>query len=59
MNTVIENLNKDVINLKSLFEDFFLNYSEIYYDPQRDSEIVLIGISDYKWKKLNNKDKLY
>lgn len=57
MNTVIENLNKDVINLKSLFEDFFLNHSEIYYDPQRDSELVLIGRSDYRWKELNNEGK--
>lgn len=57
MNTVIENLNKDVINLKSLFEDFFLNHSEIYYDPQCDSELVLIGRSDYRWKELNNEGK--
>jgi len=53
MNTVIENLNKDVINLKSLFEDFLLNHSEIYYDPQS----VIIGISDYSWKELNNEGK--
>lgn len=57
MNTVIENLNKDVINLKGLFEDFLLNHSKIYYDPQRNSELVIIGISDYSWKELNNEGK--
>ena len=57
MNTVIENLNKDVINLKSLFEDFLLNHSEIYYDPQNDLEFVRVCGSEYRWKELNNEGK--
>jgi len=57
MNTVIDNLNKDVINLKSLSADFLLNHSEIYYEPQSDLKFVRVCGSEYRWKGLNNEGK--